>query len=272
MRTLISILSANRSKSATSAEINKSGDGARTKSPAAEKSPPVAAPPTDPVPAKPLRRTVVQAPVLSADSGPNAPGADGILIKAQPAANKEQCVFMVNRSLFPGHSWWFPNFESAEGSALAEALFSVDGVESVLVHDSTVTVTRVDKSATDWLPLAQEVGAAIRGVLSSGAPVIAEKVVRGMPSEQSIREDIQRVIDTEVNPGVAGHGGRISLIGVKGNAVTIQMGGGCQGCSAADITLKMGIHNSFRKAVPMVGAIYDETDHAAGLNPYFSRG
>jgi Fe-S cluster biogenesis protein NfuA len=48
------------------------------------------------------------------------------------------------------------------------------------------------------------------------------------------------------------------------------MGGGCQGCSAADLTLKQGIHTSFRKAVPMVGAIFDETDHTAGLNPYFS--
>ncbi|MBI4388708.1 MAG: NifU family protein [Nitrospinae bacterium] len=275
MRTLISILSANRSKSATSAEINKTGSVSAKETAAAKEPPPAvnpAPPPSNPAPVKPLKRTVIQAPVLAADTASGAPDTDAILIKAQPSANKEQCVFMVNRPLFAGHSWWFPNFESAEGSALAEALFSVDGVESVLVHDSTVTVTRVDKSAADWLPLAKEVGSAIRGVLGSGAGAIAEKIVREMPAEQQIREDIQRVIDTEVNPGVAGHGGRISLISVKGNAVTIQMGGGCQGCSAADVTLKMGIHNSFRKAVPMVGAIYDETDHAAGANPYFSRG
>ena len=85
-----------------------------------------------------------------------------------------------------------------------------------------------------------------------------------------IREGIQKVIDEEVNPGVAGHGGQINLLAVKGNTVTIQMGGGCQGCSAADLTLKQGIHTSFRKAVPQVGAIFDETDHTAGLNPYFS--
>ena len=52
-------------------------------------------------------------------------------------------------------------------------------------------------------------------------------------------------------------------------SVTIEMGGGCQGCSAADLTLKQGIHSAFRKAAPYVGAIYDETDHAAGLNPYY---
>ena len=69
---------------------------------------------------------------------------------------------------------------------------------------------------------------------------------------------------------VAGHGGRITLTAVTGNTVTIEMGGGCQGCSAADLTLKQGIHSAFRKAAPYVGAIYDETDHAAGSNPYYS--
>ena len=81
---------------------------------------------------------------------------------------------------------------------------------------------------------------------------------------------VKKFIDEEVNPGVAGHGGQINLLAVKGNSVTIQMGGGCQGCSAADLTLKQGIHTSFRNAVPQVGAIFDETDHTAGLNPYFS--
>ena len=83
-------------------------------------------------------------------------------------------------------------------------------------------------------------------------------------------DQIQKVIDEVVNPGVAGHGGHISLLGVMGNSITIQMGGGCQGCSVADVTLKQGIHTSFRDAVPQVGAIFDETDHAAGLTPYFS--
>ena len=56
---------------------------------------------------------------------------------------------------------------------------------------------------------------------------------------------------------------------MRGNSIYIEMGGGCQGCSAADVTLKEGIHRSFRDAVPGVGAIYDDTDHAAGENPYF---
>lgn len=216
---------------------------------------------------KPIRRTVIQAPVVVEDINPQK--QDEILIKAQPTLKGDQCVFMVNRPLWAGHSWWFPTFESAECSPLAEALFTLDGVENVLVDHSTLTVTR-NSSQGDWMELAKKVGATIRGLLQSNSPLIAEKIIKEMPSEETIRADIQRVIDTEVNPGVAGHGGKISLISVKGNTVTIQMGGGCQGCSAADVTLKIGIHNSFRKAIPAVGAIYDETDHGAGLNPYFS--
>ncbi len=215
----------------------------------------------------PEPRRVIRIPATNDDLFP--PDSDEILIKAQPSANRDQCLFMVNRPLYDGHSWYFPTFESAAGSKLAEALFSIDDVENVLVHESTLTVTRKDKSQVDWKPLGGEVGQAVRELLQSGEAFLSDEIVTQMPSEDVIREGIQKVIDTEVNPGVAGHGGMITLLGVKGNTVTIQMGGGCQGCSAADLTLKQGIHTSFRNAVPQVGAIFDETDHSAGLNPFF---
>ncbi|MFP4173885.1 MAG: NifU family protein, partial [Candidatus Hydrogenedentota bacterium] len=72
-----------------------------------------------------------------------------------------------------------------------------------------------------------------------------------------------------VNPSIAGHGGAITLERVEGNTVHIQMLGGCQGCAASSITLKQGIHRAFREVAPQVGAIFDETDHASGTNPYF---
>lgn len=229
---------------------------------------PLSAAPVDDVHNEPATRRVVQAPALSESGSPKT--ADAILIKAEPSPMGDQCKFMVNRDLFEGYSWWFPDLASAEGSPLAEALFGLDEVETVLVHESTLTLTRKDKNQADWRPLAKQAGAAIRSVLQSGSPLIAEKIIRDMPSEDDIREEIQEVIDMVVNPGVAGHGGNVSLLGVKGNTVTIAMGGGCQGCSSASYTLKVGIHNAFRKAIPTVGAILDETDHAAGLNPYYS--
>ncbi len=219
-------------------------------------------------PEPPAMRRVVRASAVSEKLFP-PDDPDKVLIKAQPSITGDQCLFMLNRSLFPGHSWWFPTFESAEGSPLAERLFSLDDVETVLVHEATVTVTRKDKSIFDWKPLGAEVGGALRELLSERGALVSQKITDEMPSQDDIQEGIQKAINEEVNPGVAGHGGLITLQHIKGNTITIKMGGGCQGCSSADLTLKQGIHGSFRKYVPQVGAIFDETDHAAGTNPYF---
>ena len=217
---------------------------------------------------EPVVRRVVRVPAVADDIFP--PNDENkVLIKAQPSAKSGQCLFMVNRPLFSGHSWWFPSFESAEGSPLVERLFSLEDVESVLVNEAAITITRKDKNICDWKLLGAEIGTALRELLTEEGPLISQKIISEMPSQDEIQEGIQKAIDEEVNPGVAGHGGLITLEHVAGNTITIKMGGGCQGCSSADLTLKEGIHSSFRKFVPQVGAIFDETDHAAGLNPYF---
>ena len=217
----------------------------------------------------PVKRRVIQASVVMEAAEETGP-SDEILIKAEPSRDNEQCKFMVNRSLFEGHSWLFSNFEEAAGSPLAESVFSVESVATILIHESTAVVTKTGaKGVSDWEALAKEVGTALRKILEEGSDLVSKDIVAKIPSEQVVKEEIQKVIDTEVNPGVAGHGGNITLTAIAGNTVTIQMGGGCQGCSAADLTLKQGIHGAFRKSVPYVGAIYDETDHAGGLNPYY---
>ena len=85
----------------------------------------------------------------------------------------------------------------------------------------------------------------------------------------TLAEKVIKVIDEEINPGIASHGGFVSLIDVKGNDVIIQMGGGCQGCGMANVTLKEGIEVALKKAIPEIGGIYDVTEHAKGENPYY---
>ena len=80
---------------------------------------------------------------------------------------------------------------------------------------------------------------------------------------------IQQVIDTQINPGVAAHGGHITLLDVKDDVAYIALGGGCQGCGMADVTLKQGIEVMIKEAVPEIRQIIDTTDHAGGTNPYF---
>jgi Fe/S biogenesis protein NfuA len=83
---------------------------------------------------------------------------------------------------------------------------------------------------------------------------------------------VQELIDSTINPAVAGHGGFVQLVEVKDNKVYLQMGGGCQGCGAADVTLKSGIERLIKEELPEITEVLDTTDHASGSNPYYAAG
>ena len=85
-------------------------------------------------------------------------------------------------------------------------------------------------------------------------------------------EAIQRILDEQVNPAVASHGGHISLVDVQENTAYIRLEGGCQGCGMADVTLKQGVETAIMREVPTITSVLDATDHAGGENPYFQPG
>ena len=86
---------------------------------------------------------------------------------------------------------------------------------------------------------------------------------------EELMTKVQELIDSTINPAVAGHGGFVQLVEVKDNKVYLQMGGGCQGCGAADVTLKAGIERLIKEELPEVEEVLDATDHSAGTNPYY---
>lgn len=179
-----------------------------------------------------------------------------------------ECTFSVDRPVLEGKSFYFPNAEKAAGSPLAEKLFAIEGVATVLVAHENVTVMK--DSTRSWQEIGREVGTAIRDVLRAGQPAVSDETLAKVPSPDTIREVVQQIIDTQINPGIASHGGHVSLLDVRGNAVFIQMGGGCQGCGMANVTLRHGIERIIREMVPEVGEILDVTDHAAGRNPFYA--
>lgn len=87
--------------------------------------------------------------------------------------------------------------------------------------------------------------------------------------EGPIESKVKQILDEMINPGVASHGGFVTLMDVKDNVVYVELGGGCQGCGMADVTLKQGIETIIKSKVPEVTAVYDVTDHAEGKNPYY---
>ena len=81
--------------------------------------------------------------------------------------------------------------------------------------------------------------------------------------------EIQRIFDEQVNPQIAAHGGFVQLLEVQGNKAYIEMGGGCQGCGMANVTLKQGIEVAVKEQLPEIEELIDITDHQSGENPYY---
>ena len=79
----------------------------------------------------------------------------------------------------------------------------------------------------------------------------------------------RQVLDEQVNPMVASHGGVVSLSRIENGEVFLRFGGGCQGCGMVDVTLKQGVEVMMKESVPDIVAIHDATDHDSGSNPYY---
>ncbi len=92
-------------------------------------------------------------------------------------------------------------------------------------------------------------------------------------SDAAIEDRVSWLLQTEINPALASHGGRVVLVEVTENKeVVLQFGGGCQGCGMADVTMKQGIEQTLKREIPEITAVMDVTDHAQGTNPYYASG
>ena len=101
-----------------------------------------------------------------------------------------------------------------------------------------------------------------------GAPLLAAQPPGAQPP--SLAEQARRILDTEVNPAIAAHRGRVILIDADDGWVRIRLEGGCQGCSLAEVTVRQGIEPLLRARLPGLVGVLDVTDHEAGTQPFFS--
>lgn len=89
-------------------------------------------------------------------------------------------------------------------------------------------------------------------------------------SNDPLAKRIQDVLNRDINPSIASHGGVATLVDLQGKTVYLQMGGGCQGCGMAAATLRQGIEVKLKELIPEIEEVVDATNHAAGANPYYS--
>jgi Fe-S cluster biogenesis protein NfuA len=189
-----------------------------------------------------------------------------IKITGEPSTEGNRCKFLVDRPLLPNESAFFASVTDAKLSPLAQELLGIAGMESVLIADNTLTASA--SHPVDWP--AMGIGNVIRKHIGSGRPIVSAAYFEDLPAEGDLKWAIGDLLEREINPALAAHGGFVELIDVRKNNVYLRLGGGCQGCGAADVTLKQGIEKAIRDLVPRVGEILDTTDHAAGRNPYYS--
>jgi Fe/S biogenesis protein NfuA len=149
------------------------------------------------------------------------------------------------------------------------ALHFVDsdaGLPGDLVLDAGGFSLRVDPDSAPFLE-----GALldyVDGELESGFKVDAPQA---QPPGMSgpVADAVRKVLEEQVNPAIAAHGGTAALVGVHDDTAYLRLGGGCQGCGMVGTTLRQGIEVMIKEAVPQIRQVRDVTDHAGGKNPYF---
>ncbi|HXQ29285.1 MAG TPA: NifU family protein [Gemmatimonadales bacterium] len=197
------------------------------------------------------------------------PPAD-IRITAEPV-DEGRCKFVVSETLYAG-TRRYTSAAEAEESALASRIFAIPGagVVEVTVSDNVVTVTK--RSPAPWTATGRAVGGAIREALATGAPLVAARqaATDEAPDDDVLYERVAQLFERQVNPMVARHGGVVELVDVQDAVVMVRLGGGCQGCGMADVTLRQGIEGMLRRDIPEIQGLVDVTDHTAGSNPYFA--
>ena len=82
---------------------------------------------------------------------------------------------------------------------------------------------------------------------------------------------VVQVVTEVITPAIASHGGNAEVVAVEDETVYVRLGGGCQGCGMATVTLSQGIETTLRQMVPEVTKVVDVTDHAHGDNPYYEQ-
>ena len=179
----------------------------------------------------------------------------GFRMHAERTPNPNSIKWVLGQALLePGQSAHFREPVGTSVSPLAARLFAVEGVEAVFLAANFVTVTK--DPAVEWADLAEPLVGAIKDFAESGASPLGPDWTPRPPGEAGeVVERIRRILDDEIRPAVAMDGGDIVFAGFRDGVVELYMQGSCQGCPSSTMTLKLGIEERLREAIPEVRAV-----------------
>jgi Fe/S biogenesis protein NfuA len=155
-------------------------------------------------------------------------------------------------------------FEAVADALAGDWSADRDGLSIVVPSDS---IARMLGAVLD----VHEGGMAIENPNRPAPAPFASPQMAGPPADLSgdVAQRVLRVLEEQINPSIAAHGGRADLVAVEENAAYLRLSGGCAGCGMAAVTLSQGISVALRDSVPEITQVIDVTDHAAGTNPYY---
>jgi Fe-S cluster biogenesis protein NfuA len=184
-----------------------------------------------------------------------ATAQERIDISLEFTPNPNTLKYVVNRTLLERGAANFPNIESTERSPLAKRLFGIVGVAGVMVGKNFITVTKGEDG--DWESLNRGVNEILKDHLEKGLTIVDEQLTSAAagPTGQgtgAIEDKIRAILDAEIRPAVAMDGGDITFEKFENGTVYLYLQGSCSGCPSSTATLKMGIENRLKEAIPEV--------------------
>lgn len=178
-----------------------------------------------------------------------------ILSFLQAEPHSEKFLFRISASGKKKESYHYQFFLDEEKNRQSDdVMVSSDGFTAIMDRESAKIL---DGTTVDWSENSNQSGFIIKNS--------SEKKTLSDPQSQKIQE----LLENEINPALGGHGGFAELVDVKGSVVFLRLGGGCQGCSMARLTIKNAIETRIKEVMPEITEVVDATNHMDGSKPFF---
>ncbi len=162
---------------------------------------------------------------------------------------------------------------AALATSVLPSVIARGGDVRVLAVEDGIALLAVSGSPGATLPLIARIEALLRAAVPevTGVQLVGDETHTSQGTAHGdLTDRVRRILDTEINPTIAAHRGRVVLVEAKDGWVRVRLEGGCQGCSLAEVTLRQGIEPLLRTRIPELVGLADVTDHEAGTEPFYS--
>lgn len=180
----------------------------------------------------------------------------------------ESLALWIEISGTSGDAYTYDMYFQAASDAAADAWTGVQDRLTIVVPAASAP-----NMAGSVLDLNQDLMAGGMSIRNPNRPPLpqASPTMTGPPPDLTgdLAQRVIQVLDAQINPSIASHGGRADLVAVTDGAAYLRLSGGCAGCGMAAVTLSQGIEVAIKESVPEIVRIVDVTDHASGTNPYY---